>query len=292
MQAGPLIPLSPSFSTYSDPNLAGIAARVVGELDSGELHDDYYSNKRDNPAHADQQGEDISDNCNADTDSGDPEEYIDFDFAFVNRESEPSSPIPADEIFQNGKIRPVYPVFDTDLLIRRQGKSRSEAEIGDGDRNSGSGSGRYRVRHPLRDLFIEERGTTIRTASSSSSSSEADEPTATDSYCDWQPGAAAEGGLGKKSVSAGGNSKRWRFKVKDLVRRSQSDGSKSSIVVLTDETKAVRETPAGGGEVIPAPRPPYNRDAGEKRRSYLPYRQDLVGFFGNVNGLRKNLKRS
>ncbi|GER37378.1 tRNA-glutamine synthetase family protein [Striga asiatica] len=60
---------------------------------------------------------------------------------------------------------------------------------------------------------------------------------------------------GKKSVSAGGNSKRWRFKVKDLVRRSQSKGSKGSIVLLTYETKVVRETPAGGCDVIAAPRP-------------------------------------
>ncbi|GER57858.1 S-adenosyl-L-methionine-dependentmethyltransferases superfamily protein [Striga asiatica] len=59
---------------------------------------------------------------------------------------------------------------------------------------------------------------------------------------------------GKKSVSAGGNSKQWRFKVKDLVRRSHSKGSKSRIVLLTDETKAITETPAGGC-VIPAPQP-------------------------------------
>ncbi|CAA0836117.1 Unknown protein [Striga hermonthica] len=290
MQAGLLFPLSPSFSTYSDPNLAGIAARVADEFDSGEFYDDYYFEIRDNPAQVDQRGEAISDNCNADTDSSDLEEYFDLDFAFVNRESEPSSPIRADEIFQNGKIRPVYPVFDKYLLLRRQGKSPSEDQTGDGDRNSGSG--RSKVRHPLRDLLIEERGTTIWKASSSSSSSEADEQPMTDSYCPCQPEAAAEEGLATKSLSACRNSKRWRFKVKDFVRRSQSDGSKSSIVVLTDETKAVRETLAGGGEVIPTPRPPYNRDGGEKRRSYLPYKQDLVGFFGNVNALRKNLKRS
>ncbi|GER27088.1 hypothetical protein STAS_02757 [Striga asiatica] len=140
MQAGPLIPLSPSFNSYSNPRLAGIAARVAGEFDSAEFYEDFYSQMLENPAQADQPGAGISENRNPEADSGDRDE--DCDFAFATRGSESSSPIPADEVFQNGKIRPVYPVFNSDLL-GRQGKFQHGNEIG-GDVGQSSGSGRPR----------------------------------------------------------------------------------------------------------------------------------------------------
>ncbi|CAA0826655.1 Protein of unknown function (DUF1645 [Striga hermonthica] len=280
MQAGPLVPLSPSFNSYSNPRLAVIAARVAGEFDSGEFYEDFYSQRLENPAQDDQRGAGISEKRNPEADSADRDE--DCDFAFVTRGSGSSSPIPADEVFQNGKIRPVYPVFNRDLL-GRQGKFQCVNEIG-GDVDRSSGSCRPRVRHPLRDLFIEERGTTILTVSSSSSSSEAD-----DSPLPLPLPPSAEDGRREKSISAGGNSKRWRFNVKELVRRSQSERSKGSIVLLAHTNSAVKREDE---KRAVAEAPSYRRGGDDKRRSYLPYRQDLVGFFGNVYGLRRNFKRS
>ncbi|KAK4341425.1 hypothetical protein RND71_039926 [Anisodus tanguticus] len=33
-----------------------------------------------------------------------------------------------------------------------------------------------------------------------------------------------------------------------------------------------------------------SKNGGDKRKSYLSYRQDLIGLFGNVNGLNRNLQ--
>ncbi|KAL0440912.1 UNVERIFIED_CONTAM: hypothetical protein Sradi_0030100 [Sesamum radiatum] len=144
------------------------------------------------------------------------------------------------------------------------------------------------------------------TTTSSSSSSEADdlEGVPADTYCVWRPNEAAAEGRCKKSSSTGSHSKRWKFK--DLLHRSHSDGSKDRFLLLSpsnsgrkkenvERVKATAGSPQKPKPPAPPPPPPpppklYNRDGGEKRRSYLPYRQDLVGFFANVNGLSKNLQ--
>ncbi|KAL6549433.1 hypothetical protein OROHE_008550 [Orobanche hederae] len=289
MQAGPVISLSPSFSTFSNSRLAGIAARVVGEFDSDEFHDEFcFERGGENSAgqRADQRGG-TSNNRNPEPGAADDDD--DFDFAFATRDLGPSSQIPADEIFQNGKIRPVYPVLNRDVLLGVGHVGfRNDNEKGN-DGNQNSGSERPKIRNPLRKLFIEERGTPTTTSSSSSSSSDVDEmgEAAAELSCVWRPIAVEDGGS---------NSKRWKFK--DLLRRSHSYGSKNSTVVLSHNNSArkkgdgkkVNEMQTGVGKVNPAPPPPYNRDGGEKRRSYLPYRQDLVGVLGNVSILRKNLK--
>ncbi|KAL6579854.1 hypothetical protein OROMI_007878 [Orobanche minor] len=277
MQAGPLISLSPSFSAFSNSRLAGIAARVVGEFDSDQFHDEFcFDRGGENSAgqRADQRG---GTSINRNPEPGAADDDDDFDFAFATRDSGPSSQIPADEIFQNGKIRPVYPVLNRDVLlgVGHVGFRNDNEKGNDGNQNSGSEP--PKIRNPLRKLFIEERETT--TTSSSSSSSDVDEM--------WRPIAAEDGG---------GNSKRWKFK--DLLRRSHSYGSKNSTVVLPHNNSArkkgdgkkVNEMQMGVGKVNLPPPPLYNRDGGEKRRSYLPYRQDLVGVLGNVSILRKYLK--
>ncbi|KAL3655370.1 hypothetical protein CASFOL_001156 [Castilleja foliolosa] len=268
MQAGQEISLSPSFNSFSDGKLAGIAARVVDELDSDEFHGDFNFERRGNSVDQGEPGG-ASNNHNPEYSDVDDD---DFDFAFVIRDSDPSSQIPADEIFQNGKIRPVNQLF---------GKNENAKEI-NGDRDSNSDR-RPRVRHPLSSLFIEETETTRMTTSPSSSSSEADE-------MDREAGVE---GWWKKSASAGDSSKRW--KLKSLLPWSHSYGSKDSYDVAFARTnsaarkkeqdeKKVKQMPLDGGVMKPAP---PNRDGGEKLRSYLPYRVDLVGVFGNVNGQRK-----
>ncbi|KAL2521802.1 hypothetical protein Fot_25725 [Forsythia ovata] len=129
-----------------------------------------------------------------------------------------------DEIFCNGQIRPVFSIFERDLLLRNMNLKREN--LGEnGTKNSGSSKGPSRtVRLPLRKLIIEERETT-----SSDSSSEADELDGVppETYCVWRQKASAEEAVNaeaegpcKKSNSTG-SSKRWRFK--DLMNWSHSD---------------------------------------------------------------------
>ncbi|KAK6153318.1 hypothetical protein DH2020_012957 [Rehmannia glutinosa] len=198
MPACPLISLSPSFNSYSNCKLVGIAARVADEFDSDDFHDELYFNKREHSA--DQRAEQGRNSHHRDPDDDDGDE--DFEFAFATRDSQSSSQISADEIFQNGKIRPVNPVFNRDLLLGHV-KFQNEKDNWNSDSSEAP-----KVRHPLRKLFNEERETT--------SSSEADDldGVAAETYCVWRPKAesAEEDGQCRKSSSTGGNSKRWRFK--------------------------------------------------------------------------------
>ncbi|XP_076928985.1 uncharacterized protein LOC143593152 [Bidens hawaiensis] len=94
----------------------------------------------------------------------------------------------------------------------------------------------------------------------------------------------------KKSSSTGSGSKRWRFRY--FLRRSNSEG-KEPMVLLT--SKKEKRNP---GEVSKVAQTPVHeqfyvqrRAENEvgKRKSYLPYMKDLVGLFGNVNGMGKML---
>ncbi|KAI3454499.1 hypothetical protein Pfo_011162 [Paulownia fortunei] len=310
MQAGSVISLSPSFNSYSNSKLVEIAARVVEEFGSEEIYDEFYFEREENSATQRTQDEENSGYVergrgNSVIPEEDADEDEEFEFAFVTRDSELSSPISADEIFHNGQIRPVYPVFNRDLFLGRMEFHEDGNEKGNGVRDSGSEKGPT-IRLPLRKLFNEERETTMTmTTTSSSSSSEADEldGVPVETYCVWRPKEAAEGRC-KKNSSTGSNSKRWKFK--DLLHRSHSDGSKDSFVFFSpgnsgrkkENREIVKATPLGAGKVksaaAPPPPPPppllYSRDGGEKRRSFLPYRQDLVGLFANVHGLSKNLQ--
>lgn len=318
MQASSVISLSPSFNTYSNTKMAEIAARVVEEFGSEEFYDEeFYFEREENSAtrrseeegdseyvererenRAEEEGdceyvERERENCVEDDVDGEEE----FEFAFVTRDSELPSPISADEIFHNGQIRPVYPVFNGDLFMESMEFQRVNGKE-KGDREKVP-----TIRLPLRKLFNEERETSMTmTTTSSCSSSEGDELDGipADSYCVWRPKEAAAEGRCKKSSSTGSNSKRWKFK--DLLHRSHSDGSKDDFVILSQSNSGRKKqnedrskvAPDSAGKVKPSAPPPlppvYNRDGCEKRRSYLPYRQDLVGFFANVNGLSKNLQ--
>ncbi|TYG62913.1 hypothetical protein ES288_D07G270000v1 [Gossypium darwinii] len=155
------------------------------------------------------------------------------------------------------------------------------------------------IRIPLRDLFIGDRDIPF---SSSSSSSEADELEGlpADTYCIWKPKQSPESSPNscKKSTSAGSSSssKRWRF-IKDLLKRSNSTGnvsSSSSFSFLNldkneekvNEKTAKATTKVKRDEKSPAAKSFYVGNKvlkeGDKRRSYLPYRQDLVGIFANI----------
>ncbi|WCJ36071.1 hypothetical protein M5689_017292 [Euphorbia peplus] len=224
---------SPSFNSYSSETLADIAARVVRELDDG--------------------------------DSQQQHEQEEFEFAILPKEPE-APPISADDIFYNGQILPIYPIFNTALLLD------------DHDIISKPKSAKP-LRLPLGKFFSQDRETTT-----SCSSSEADdlESLPADTYCVWNP-KKTEDGRCKKSSSTGSNSKRWKFR--DLLYRSNSDG-KENYVLFSPAVKKIKEE--NDKDKVKGTRQNQkhyvkSRAGGDKdkdkRRSFLPYRPDLVGLF-------------
>ncbi|KAK4392989.1 hypothetical protein Sango_1769700 [Sesamum angolense] len=252
--------MCPSFSSYSSDRLTEIAVKVAAENSCA---------------------------------NGDE----DFEFALVRQERE----VLAEEFFYDGQIGSIFPVFNRDLLQNNDGGFSRSSE---NERVESS------IAVPLSQLFIEDREDHEPDNPSSCSSSEADEmenvPAGT--YCVWRPKAAEQPSPSRcnKSKSTGSGSKRW--KIRDLLRRSNSDG-KDSFVFLTPknrEEKSSTEAPkkakgkgiGGGSTSAGAPGSPSPHEAlyvrnramkeGDKKKSYLPYRRDLVGFFVNVNGLGKS----
>ncbi|KAL3629216.1 hypothetical protein CASFOL_026438 [Castilleja foliolosa] len=102
----------------------------------------------------------------------------------------------------------------------------------------------------------------------------------------------------KKSKSTGSASKKWKFS--DFLMRSNSEGAKDNFVFSLPKNREeklpgkTKGKGVGGGEKVE----PSAHEAmyvqkrsimeGNKNKSYLPYRRDLVGFFGNVNGSGKS----
>ncbi|KAE7998987.1 hypothetical protein FH972_003475 [Carpinus fangiana] len=85
------------------------------------------------------------------------DEDEEFSFACVNPDG---SPIFADDAFTDGQIRPIFPLFNRDLLL---------ADTYDGDSKPKEGSSST-LRPPLRKFFVEEHNH----PPSSSSTSESD----------------------------------------------------------------------------------------------------------------------
>lgn len=250
----PVLSLSPSFNSYSSANLADIAARVVQEFrhENPDLDDsDIYDWEVESLSLEDEQ------------EQQDKEEE-EFEFSFCCKKPD-TSPISADEIFLNGQIKPTYPLFDTTLISQPNTTPKKH-------------------RLPLRTLMNEDRQTATTTTSSCSSSElDSVEP---GTYCVWKPSKESkESPNGCKKSNSTGSSKRWKFR--DLLYRSNSDG-KDTFVFLTPKNNNNNNK----GKVA-AIEEHYvkNRDgdSDKKRSTYLPYRQDLVGIFSNVNGLSKNL---
>ncbi|KAA8542671.1 hypothetical protein F0562_023830 [Nyssa sinensis] len=219
MQSSPVLSLSPSFNSYSSGKLAEIAARVVEEfrVESESQVDDLFGFISEEAASDRGQEKPQVEEVNKNEDDEDD----DFEFAFVCREPD-SSPISADEIFYNGQIRPIFPIFKRDLLLGSDVENESSVSSKPPTPSS--------IRIPLRKLLIEEQDP------SSCSSSEADEldEIAPGTYCVWTPKAAAEESPGRcKKSNSTGSSKRWKFR--DLMHRSNSDG-KDTFVFLTPST--------------------------------------------------------
>ncbi|XP_073294358.1 uncharacterized protein [Primulina huaijiensis] len=289
---------SPSSNGHSNSDLTEIAARAVEEYAAEEKSDEFY----DDEFYFEREVDSESVKREGGEWDGDEDDQG-FEFEFVTRDSE-SSTISADEIFHDGKIRPVYPFLNGDLVIRKVNMDANKEE-----------NGKKTIRLPLMKLLIEERETA---ATSSCSSSDVDdlEGVPEEMYCVWQPKAASDvdeqesvpeemycvwppkptpeeaespeetARRCKKSTSTGSIYK--KLKLKELLSRSHSEGRKENFVFLTPKNSwnrreneyRVEEQAATAGKLRPPP----------PRRTYLPYRQDLVGFFSGGNGLTKNSK--
>ncbi|XP_061357000.1 uncharacterized protein LOC133301386 [Gastrolobium bilobum] len=199
------------------------------------------------------------------------EEEEEFSFVFANPDG---SLISADEVFDNGQIRPVFPVFNQDLLFS------DDYDGGDG------------LRPPFKKVFVQHPDDYPSSSSAAASSA----PGVPDGpYCEWSPQTAV------KSNSTG-FSKIWR--LRDLKLRCNSDG-KDTFVFLNTASAAKAEKPRSGeaknavvkkvkGKTASSAHEKHyvmNRAKKEsdKRKSYLPYRQELFGFFANANGFTRNV---
>uniref|UniRef100_A0A6N2LGU4 Uncharacterized protein n=1 Tax=Salix viminalis TaxID=40686 RepID=A0A6N2LGU4_SALVM len=305
MQASsPLItlsPSSPSFNSYSSDKLAEIAARVVLEFTSESEQPEGSSND----IFSWRVQEEEENNHPRKEEEEEEEEEQEFEFAVLSMPEPQFPPMSADDIFYNGQIRPFYPIFNTKLLLDDQESLPKSKTATDSTQDNKKPN-----RFPLKKLFYEDRETF------SCSSSEADDVDSAEpgTYCVWTA-KKEEGSLGscKKSSSTGSNSKRWKFK--DLLHRSNSDG-KDTFVFLTPNNKKSgghkrfgsddhesknnnnknkestekRKEVKGAGGLFQLQQQYYAKGKeGDKRRSYLPYRPDLVGFLSNVNGGGRNI---
>ncbi|VFQ95650.1 unnamed protein product [Cuscuta campestris] len=292
MPASPMISLSPeSFSSFSNRNLADIAARVVEEFRAENGYDsDFFEEEEEDGVFGVLEG-DVKlvsgDSVKAEgkDDGGDGEE-VEFEFVPGGGEF---SPISADEIFYNGEIRPIFPIFNRNLstdCVNFNSEQTTRSNSGD---ERAVTNPPPKIRLPLRRLFNEELE-----PPPPRSSPEEDEiygiPPGT--YCVWRPNASPgkpSARMCEKSNSTGW-SKRWKFR--DLVHRSNSDG-KDRFVFLSPSVKngsQDSENPAAGEASNAAEKPRSPPLSGDKRRSYLTYKQDLVGFFAHTNGLSRSLQ--
>ncbi|CAH9140348.1 unnamed protein product [Cuscuta epithymum] len=223
---------SPSFNCYSNSSLADIAARVVEEFRAdketdSEFLDDFFCDLEDHRLDPEDHEEDRDE----------PDEG-DFEFAFVPGAGDAGfSLISADQIFYNGQIRPVYPIFNQNLLS-------GDMKLSNGTSKSSP------VRLPLRKLLENERDNL---------SSEDDEldgiPAGT--YCVWRPKEEALLDRCAKSNSTGA-SKRWR--IRDLLHRSHSDGKEKFVFLALSfkkgdyknkgDKQVVTESPPHAGKPV------------------------------------------
>ncbi|XP_022733618.1 uncharacterized protein LOC111287366 [Durio zibethinus] len=279
--------LSPSFTMYHGTGFS--------DIDGNFTHDFGVKLQFETDDQNKEQEEKTSNQPEIDEEEEEEEENEDEEFSFVCLNPD-GSPISADDVFQNGQIRPVFPLFNQDLLSADEDGPILKSEEGE-----------VSLRPPLRKLFVEDSP-----ATTSSSSSDPVGP-----HCEWRRGGRTveetSPNTCKKSNSTG-FSKLWR--VRDLMHRSSSDGkdafvflhhppSTSSVktekknekeeknlkVKETGEKPMVKKEKSGKTASLSAHEKLYVKNRamreGDKRRSYLPYGQ--VGFFTNVNGLSRNV---
>ncbi|CAN4112880.1 unnamed protein product [Withania somnifera] len=185
-----------------------------------------------------------------------------------------TSPIAAEEAFDNGQIRPFFPLFNKDLLL-------SDIDF----------------RH-LKNRKLKDNSDNPPT----SSNEEISGP-----YCEWSTHSNPPEATCKKSNSTG-FSKLWRFR--DFINRTNSDGRDAFVFfnnnttttsnVVNKQDKVVLEkkeevSEEGVVKLVTQNKKKINKSEAvlahevymknkARHAERLRYRPDLVGFFTNVNG--------
>lgn len=244
----------------------------------------------------------------------DDEEEEEFTFACVGAEE---STVSADDAFHDGRIKPVFPLFDQRLVLAR---------------DLAPGREDLSRRPPVKKVFIEAEDSPSPTAAEEKIDGLEGE-NAAEMYCAWSGKAVEASPETCKKSNSTGFSKIWRFR--ELANRSNSDGrdafvflnnnneSKTTSPSKTEEKREgdvkaasvssnnnesrtatcskreeLQNSDGGKGKVksngkkktppLSAHELHYVRNRalreGDRRRSYLPYKPELVGFFTNVNG--------
>ncbi|XP_022961441.1 uncharacterized protein LOC111462022 [Cucurbita moschata] len=278
--------LCPSFNSYSVNGLAETAARVAMDFE-GMVGD------------------------------GDGGEDDDFEFVSFQKAEE--------QMIFDCPISPVFPIFNHHLLEMSDGTEANELNHGNAPIVKFS---LQKLMSDDREHERELDGD-LACSSSTSEADELDMiPPGTYCVWTPRSMEAAERGKCQKSNSTrsgSGSSSSRRWWLQNLLRRSNSEGGKNRLVFLTPsaksesttkkEEKTVKlgedanrkkscpeaNTVAGKSKVkrgvvektSSAHELFYVRNRmlkeGDKRRSYLPYRQDLVGFWANVHSVSKAL---
>ncbi|KAG0519361.1 hypothetical protein BDA96_09G257700 [Sorghum bicolor] len=253
--------------------------------------------------------------------SSDDEGELEFEFPFVSRDSPAGTAAPADELFADGRIRTFYPVFGRGASSHGGCTTRPAAPAAAPPRVRGQ------LGKLFLEETRERNSSTSSTSSSSSSSGAATdddglEGVAPESYCVWRPGSSASPSPPTPPRKSGstGSMARW-LRISDLaVGRSHSDGREKFLFLAaapahdaprrSKKPAPVPARPAGARKPAPSaavaaadadtaaahriahlargglgvPVPP----GGTPRRTFLPYREELVGFFANVNGISRS----
>ncbi|CAN6350161.1 unnamed protein product [Urochloa humidicola] len=191
-----------------------------------------------------------------------------FTFAAADRR------LPSGGAFPDGRIGPVYPVFGRP----RSPPVREEAE------EPGTAA---TALVPLGQLLLEERGGAPPSGEPADDGGGGLDGVPAETYCLWSPGASPAPGSQpspssparcRKSGSTG-SVLRWRQRV--LVGRSHSDG-KEKFVFLDASSDSGRSAGGGHGWMN------RGRGGGGRKSTFLPYKQDLVGFFANAGAFRRS----
>ncbi|KAJ8619168.1 hypothetical protein MRB53_015354 [Persea americana] len=233
------------------------------------------------PSHAtlppQQRGRDGEDAV-ADTEEDDDDEEL----AFVCQDPNAFT-ISADEIFSNGQIRPIYPIFNRDLIV----------EHGDCDKGKNLSPS---IHLPLRKILINGLDASpVSSSPSTFSSPESDSLNRIPNrkYCLWSSKSAPPETPDRcKKSNSTGSSKWWRFR--DLLHRSSNDGKDSFVFLSTSAIKrgekektqksissfSTSTSASAKGKAVSAHEMHYMRNRkmseGDRHRSNLPYRQDLA----------------
>lgn len=203
------------------------------------------------------------------------------EFSFTCGGADDASPIAAEDAFINGQIKAIYPLFDRDYFSTHDESDSLHENLP--------------TKPPVKKFFVETKDSGELTSANAGD----------DATVGARKAVEVSPEVCKKSNSTG-FSRIWRFK--EFLGRSNSDGRDAFVFLNDNSHDPPMAASEKGGEVkvLPAANKlkkgktaslsaheVYLRSKakdGEKRRSYLPYRPELMGFFTNANsGLSKNV---